>query len=87
MSEVRRRRTRSEKINDAGRRNGRDDEKQKNEIVKQAAIQMAGRVVNWKTVNMVIGLLVCVYMGSKWGLQMRLLHENDMYFSTIRVEL
>jgi hypothetical protein len=70
-------------VNGAGSRN---TEKQANESVKQAALEMAGSVVNWKTANVIIGLLLCVYMGAKWGLQMRLQHENDMYFSAIRVE-
>jgi hypothetical protein len=68
-------------VNGAGSRN---TEKQANESVKQAALEMAGSVVNWKTANVIIGLLLCVYMGAKWGLQMRLQHENDMYFSAIR---
>lgn len=61
-------------------------EERKKEIVKQAAVEMAGNVLTWKTVNLIVGLLVCVYMGSKWGLQMRSLHENDMYFSAIKVQ-
>ena len=35
--------------------------------------------------NTIIGAIVVVYIGHKWSNYLQLLHENQMYFSAIKV--
>ena len=35
--------------------------------------------------NTIIGVIVVVYIGHKWSNYLQLLHENQMYFSAIKV--
>ena len=36
--------------------------------------------------NTIIGAIVVVYMGYKWSNYLQLLHENQMFFSEIKVK-
>ena len=90
MSEPRRRKhkQKSGDVKNGVRSNSNESdavEPKKKKIAQHAAMETIKDILTWKTVNVVMGLLVCLYLGPKWALQMRELHENDMFFSNIKV--
>ena len=54
-----------------------------------AATKMEAIKSKWKplvySVNNMVGLLVMVYLGHQWSNYLQTLHENDMWFSNIKV--
>ena len=37
--------------------------------------------------NTIIGVIVVIYIGHKWSNYLQTLHENQMYFSAIKVSI
>ena len=54
-------------------------------LIRNAAAEMLKRFLSSSILHFLVGATICVYLGAKWGMQMRQFHENDMFFSEIKV--
>ncbi|XP_065838350.1 protein C-mannosyl-transferase DPY19L3-like [Oscarella lobularis] len=53
-------------------------------LIRNAAAEMLKRFLSSSILHFLVGATICVYLGAKWGMQMRQFHENDMFFSEIK---
>ena len=47
---------------------------------------MLKRFLSSSILHFLVGATICVYLGAKWGMQMRQFHENDMFQGRRRLD-